>query len=33
MDLTIRVIDQNGRLLDFRSVKIPIKLYVRWRQR
>jgi len=33
MDLTIRVIDQNGRLLDFRNVKIPIKLYVRWRQR
>ncbi|KYN20017.1 hypothetical protein ALC57_07638 [Trachymyrmex cornetzi] len=32
-DLTIRVVDQNGRLFDFRGEEITIRLHVRQRQR
>lgn len=32
-DLTIRIVDQNGRLLDFRGEEITIRLHVRKRQR
>ncbi|KYN14555.1 hypothetical protein ALC57_13252 [Trachymyrmex cornetzi] len=32
-DLTIRVVDQNGRLLDFRGEEITVRLHVRQRQR
>ena len=32
-DLTIRVVDQDGRLLDFRGEEITIRLHVRKRQR
>ncbi|KYQ53616.1 hypothetical protein ALC60_01405 [Trachymyrmex zeteki] len=28
-DLTIRIVDQNGRLLDFRGEEIPVRLHVR----
>jgi hypothetical protein len=30
-DLTIRVVDQNGRLLDFRGEEITVRLHVRRR--
>lgn len=32
-DLTIRVVDQDGRLLDFRGEEITVRLHVRRRQR
>jgi len=32
-DLTIRIVDQNGRLLDFRGEEITVRLHVRRRQR
>ncbi|KAL6259330.1 hypothetical protein P5V15_009245 [Pogonomyrmex californicus] len=32
-ELTIRIVDQNGRLLDFRGEEITIRLHVRRRQR
>ncbi|KYN06060.1 hypothetical protein ALC62_03003 [Cyphomyrmex costatus] len=32
-DLTIRVVDQNGRLIDFRGEEITVRLHVRRRQR
>jgi len=32
-DLTLRIVDQNGRLLDFRGEEITIRLHVRRRQR
>ena len=31
-DLTIRIVDQNGRLLDFRREEITVRLHIRWRQ-
>ena len=31
-DLTIRVVDQNGRLLDFRGEEITVRLHVRRKQ-
>ncbi|KYN14633.1 hypothetical protein ALC57_13140 [Trachymyrmex cornetzi] len=30
-DLMIRVVDQDGRLLDFRGEEITVRLHVRWR--
>jgi len=32
-DLTIRIVDQDGRLLDFRGEEITVRLHVRRRQR
>ncbi|KAL6253813.1 hypothetical protein P5V15_015638 [Pogonomyrmex californicus] len=32
-ELTIRIVDQNGRLLDFRGEEITVRLHVRRRQR
>ncbi|KYN17591.1 hypothetical protein ALC57_10122 [Trachymyrmex cornetzi] len=32
-DLTVRVVDQNGRLLDFRGEEITVRLHVRRQQR
>ena len=31
-DLTIRIVDQNGRLLDFRGEEITVRLHIRRRQ-
>ncbi|KYQ53762.1 hypothetical protein ALC60_07308 [Trachymyrmex zeteki] len=31
IDLTIRVVDQDGRLPDFRGEEIAVRLHVRWR--